>query len=431
MTHQDFIDTLVPLIRKYCTQYSFPFISPILAQAILESNWGTSIKAQHYNFFGLKYTTAQRTPSAAGFFYDGGSEQLSNGKYVTLDPKAAKWCNFTSFDDGIHGYFEFLTNGYGRYNNLLSATSPVDYLTKIRADGYATSLNYVQNLNNVIVKNNLTQYDTIQKKGESPRMDGLNIIQHTSVHNLTPAPGRKIEWIVLHYTAGVTSKAGTAKNTASWFMNQQCKASADYIVDDATIVQYNPAPQGYYSWAVGGKKYSTLSTSLGAKYYGVAKNNNTINIEICSSKHNTSSLQATDLDWYFTDAVLEQTIKLVQHLMLLYHIDIDHVIMHHMVTGKICPNPWSVKENALQGWYDFKERVQQSNSSKDVSFKVKILKNNVNIRNTPNGPQTMLYTGKGIFTIVEEQFGWGLLKSYANKRNGWIYLDNPGYIERI
>ena len=41
------------------------------------------------------------------------------------------------------------------------------------------------------------------------------------------------------------------------------------------------------------------------------------------------------------------------------------------------------------------------------------------------------FTGKGVFTIVAEATGkgaskWGLLKSYANKRDGWISLDyNP------
>ena len=38
------------------------------------------------------------------------------------------------------------------------------------------------------------------------------------------------------------------------------------------------------------------------------------------------------------------------------------------------------------------------------------------------------YTGKGIFTIVEEADGqgatrWGLLKSYKSNRSGWISLD--------
>jgi len=28
----------------------------------------------------------------------------------------------------------------------------------------------------------------------------------------------------------------------------------------------------------------------------------------------------------------------------------------------------------------------------------------------------------GIFTVAEEQDGWGLLKAYAEKRDGWISL---------
>ena len=38
------------------------------------------------------------------------------------------------------------------------------------------------------------------------------------------------------------------------------------------------------------------------------------------------------------------------------------------------------------------------------------------------------FTGKGVFTIVEEAIGtgairWGLLKAYQAGRNGWISLD--------
>ena len=45
-----------------------------------------------------------------------------------------------------------------------------------------------------------------------------------------------------------------------------------------------------------------------------------------------------------------------------------------------------------------------------------------------NYAKTGQYTGKGVFTIVEEADGegatrWGLLKAYAGKRNGWISLD--------
>ena len=36
--------------------------------------------------------------------------------------------------------------------------------------------------------------------------------------------------------------------------------------------------------------------------------------------------------------------------------------------------------------------------------------------------KTGKFTGVGIFTIVEEKDGWGLLKAYQEKRNGWISL---------
>lgn len=54
----------------------------------------------------------------------------------------------------------------------------------------------------------------------------------------------------------------------------------------------------------------------------------------------------------------------------------------------------------------------------------------LNIRKGPGTDygKTGKYTGIGTFTIVEEADGegaskWGLLKSYREKRNGWISLD--------
>ena len=37
-------------------------------------------------------------------------------------------------------------------------------------------------------------------------------------------------------------------------------------------------------------------------------------------------------------------------------------------------------------------------------------------------PKRDKFTGVGIFTIIEEKDGWGLLKAYAEKRDGWISL---------
>ena len=57
-------------------------------------------------------------------------------------------------------------------------------------------------------------------------------------------------------------------------------------------------------------------------------------------------------------------------------------------------------------------------------YMVRVAIPDLNIRKGPGTdfPKTGKFTGVGIFTVVEEQDGWGLLKAYAEKRDGWISL---------
>ena len=68
-----------------------------------------------------------------------------------------------------------------------------------------------------------------------------------------------------------------------------------------------------------------------------------------------------------------------------------------------------------------------------VPFLVRVVIPDLNIRTSPgsadNSNLSGKYTGIGTFTIVEISGSWGLLKSYREKRNGWIYLGNPNYCE--
>ena len=187
----------------------------------------------------------------------------------------------------------------------------------------------------------------------------LNIIKQTGTANTTYSPGRKIEWLFIHYSASTSSKRGAASGMCSWSANPAAGGSADFAVDDETMYQYNPDIKNRYCWAVGGGKYSYMSTSLGGKYYGIANNNNSINIELSSNKINKKSLDVNDNDWYLTDATINNGVKLAAYLMHLYNIDMSHVIMHHMRTGKWCPQPWTKNEAALAGWYDFLKRLQK------------------------------------------------------------------------
>ena len=123
-----------------------------------------------------------------------------------------------------------------------------------------------------------------------------------------------------------------------------------------------------YSWGAGGAKYTKMSTSEGGKYYGVCRNSNCINIEICSNKKNKKSLSANDTDWYFTDSELELAAALVRQLMAEYKISADHVIMHHQVTGKLCPAMWTHSEAELEGWKKFQQMFMPAVESNQMFY---------------------------------------------------------------
>ena len=57
-------------------------------------------------------------------------------------------------------------------------------------------------------------------------------------------------------------------------------------------------------------------------------------------------------------------------------------------------------------------------------YMVRVSIPDLNIRRGPGTsyPKTGKFTGVGIFTVVEEQDGWGLLKAYQKGRDGWISL---------
>ena len=195
-------------------------------------------------------------------------------------------------------------------------------------------------------------------------------------------------------------------------------------------MQYNPDPKNKYCWAVGGKKYSALSNSLAAKYYNICKNNNSISIEMCSKKKNINTLNVSDDDWYLTEATINNAVTLTKYLMKIYNIKADHVIMHNMVTGKWCPQPWSKNEDALEGWRDFQRRIgnagarvpqtKEEPTDAAASNIVKVIATALNIRSGPgtNYPVVGVIRDQGKYTILEEQNGFGRLKSGA----GWISL---------
>lgn len=183
----------------------------------------------------------------------------------------------------------------------------------------------------------------------------MNIIKRTGTANTTSAPGRKIEYLVIHYTAGVSCASGSARGCASWFGNTAAQGSADYIVDEAELVQYNGDPYNRYCWAVGGGVYNTK----GGRLYGAARNTNCISLEVCSGNKTGKITYPNDPNYYFTDKVLENAIEATKQLMKLYNIDADHVIRHYDVNGKCCPGVigWNKDSGSEAKWEAFHKAI--------------------------------------------------------------------------
>ena len=98
---------------------------------------------------------------------------------------------------------------------------------------------------------------------------------------------------------------------------------------------------------------------------------------------------------------------------------------HSLDNAKRCAD-----ENAGYSVFDESGKVLYTSQAGFTPYLVKVSISDLNIRKGPgtNYAKTGKYTGKGVFTIVEEADGqgasrWGLLKSYQKNRDGWISLD--------
>lgn len=166
-------------------------------------------------------------------------------------------------------------------------------------------------------------------------IDSSVIYSPLNIH-VSKLPYRQIKYIAIHFTAGSNSRPGRAKDTKHVF--EQRKASADFCVDDRDMVQFNPDLHNYYCWAVGDAKKA--DGHGGAALYGKALNHNTVSIEICSTcvpATNTAVSYSNHDGWSFTEAALNNAVKLTKILMNKLNIDKDHVVRHYDITGKLCP----------------------------------------------------------------------------------------------
>lgn len=185
----------------------------------------------------------------------------------------------------------------------------------------------------------------------------IQITKFNGSANTTAKKNREIKYIVIHYTAGITSKVGSALSTAKYFAKKTTKASADFIVDDETIVQYSDDIRNRYCWHCGGSKLKTKGGSL----YGKCTNANSIGVEMCSKNLANKVTDPNDINWDITVGTFDCTVELVANLCKEYNIPLENVIRHYDVTGKKCPGVvgWNEDSGDVIEWMAFKREVEE------------------------------------------------------------------------
>lgn len=429
-----FISQIAPIVQKIAPKYGLKCPSAIIGQACLESAYGTSGKAKANNYFGLKYRKG-RVSCNSGIFTDGSKEEHAGGKVVSITDY---WYAFADMEHGVEGYCQFVN--ISNYSNIKGVQDPQTYLSRIRADGYATSSAYVTNVMSVIRTHDLTRFDVPDtnagKKEESKKVT-LNIIKNKNFrHHNTSVRNCRPEYIVIHYTAST----GDAAAQISYFNGTGANASsADFFVAwDGRVYQYNMDIKGRYSWAVGGGKQSRY----GGSYYNKCLNRNSISIEMCCKSKTGKYVGSNNANWYFTDQTVEAAVQLTKMLMAEYGIKADHVIRHFDVNGKYCPGiiGWNAPSGSEAKWNEFKSAVKADSTfvveekveaneatvyKAESPYLVKIGIRTLRIRKGPGTNYGIVkFILPGIYTIVETQGNWGRLKSGA----GWICLD---YARRV
>ena len=172
MTHDAFIQYIGNL-AKADKNGILPSIT--IAQAILESSWGTSeLSTKANNLFGMKKSLSGNNWGSEwdGKIYAVKTKEEENGNIIEI---LADFRSYNSIAESVKDHNKYLANAKNgnklRYNGMIGAK---DYKTAAQllvSGGYATDSKYADKLCNIIEKYNLDTFDYV---GDSTELENEN-----------------------------------------------------------------------------------------------------------------------------------------------------------------------------------------------------------------------------------------------------------------
>lgn len=141
-----------------------------------------------------------------------------------------------------------------------------------------------------------------------------------------------IRYIVIHDT-GNTAAGADAMSHYQYFNTGNRGSSADYFVDDKTILQVNDYNM-YYTWHCGDGKGK----------YGIT-NRNSVGIEMCINSDGDYAKAFSNL------------VSITKNLMQELDIPPERVVRHYDASRKNCPA--SMNNGTWSKWNEFKEMIEE------------------------------------------------------------------------
>ena len=126
--------------------------SVLMAQAILETGWGVTVKAN--NMFGIK-ATGPKTPFWDGRWMRCFTHEIVKGAIVPI------YCNFRVYDtlEASISDHNLLVTSLARYKKVLTEKTAQGQCTALQVAGYSTSPKYAKTLMVIIRFYTLTDMD--------------------------------------------------------------------------------------------------------------------------------------------------------------------------------------------------------------------------------------------------------------------------------
>lgn len=152
-SHSAFIKKVAPYAVVLGKEYGvLPSIT--VAQAILESNWGTSSLASQYNnYFGIKGDDPSNTKLLQ-------TKEYTNGQWITIN---GRFRVYSDFRESMKDHTKLLVDGTSwnsqQYKQVLQSKDYIDAAVALQTDGYATDPGYTSKIIRIIQKYNLKKYD--------------------------------------------------------------------------------------------------------------------------------------------------------------------------------------------------------------------------------------------------------------------------------